>query len=319
MKSIEEFREFYERQLRPALGGLEQRRKRLSVTVWYVVGGVCAVGAIMGLLLRDIVMEVPIAGFGIVIGTVILGGGIWKLMRRSYVAEFKKIVIGRTVRFIGEDLQYDPRGYIDKATFISSKIFTTRPDHYRGDDLVWGKVGQTEVRFSEIRVEEERGTGKNRHRHTIFHGLFFVGQFNKEFKGWTVVLPDTAERLFGRLGQKLQELNIFRGKLIKLEDPEFERQFVVYGNDQVEARYILSTSLMERITAFRQKVGRALYLSFVGSKVYVAIPYMQSLFEPKTFGTLLEFENVKEYFEDLALAVGIVEDLNLNLRIWSKV
>ena len=132
------------------------------------------------------------------------------------------------------------------------------------------------------------------------------------------MLPDTAEKLFGKFGQKLQAMNFLRGKLIKLEDPEFERLFAVYGNNQIEARYILSTSLMERITTFKKKTGQKIYLSFVGSKVYVAISFTKSLFEPRIFNTLLDFGPVREYFEDLQLAIGIVEDLNLNTRIWSK-
>ena len=44
-----------------------------------------------------------------------------------------------------------------------------------------------------------------------------------------------------------------RGELIKMEDVAFERGVVVYGDDQIEARYILSTSLMERILAYKKK------------------------------------------------------------------
>ena len=113
-------------------------------------------------------------------------------------------------------------------------------------------------------------------------------------------------------------MNIFRGQLIKLEDPEFENHFVVYGDDQIQARYILSMSLMERIVEFRKKTGRKIYLSFVGSKVFVAASYTKSLFEPRLFRTLLDFEPIREYFEDLQLTIGIVDDLNLNTRICSK-
>ena len=42
------------------------------------------------------------------------------------------------------------------------------------------------------------------------------------------------------------------------------------------------------------------------------------LFEPRLFQTLLDFKPVRQYFEDIELAVGIVDDLNLNTRIWSK-
>ena len=59
-------------------------------------------------------------------------------------------------------------------------------------------------------------------------------------------------------------------------------------------------------------------MSFVGSKVFVAVSFTRNLFEPKLFRTLLDFGLIQEYFEDLQLAIGIVEDLNLNTRIWSK-
>lgn len=125
--------------------------------------------------------------------------------------------------------------------------------------------------------------------------------------------------MFGGFGKMLQSMNIFRGQLIKLEDPEFERMFAVYGDDQIEARYILSTSLMERMLNFRKDTGKAIQFSFVGSKIYIAIPYTKKLFEPKIFNTLLDFEPVHKYFKDLQLAIGVVEELNLNTRIWSKV
>ena len=109
-----------------------------------------------------------------------------------------------------------------------------------------------------------------------------------------------------------------RDQLIKLEDPEFEKFFVVYGGDQIEARYILSTSLMKRITDFKKKTGEQIYLSFIRGRVYVAISRSENLFEPSVFKTLLAFSTIQKYFEDLELAIGIVDELNLNTRIWNK-
>ena len=61
-----------------------------------------------------------------------------------------------------------------------------------------------------------------------------------------------------------------------------------------------------------------IFLSFSNTKVFVAIPFIRNLFEPRVFRTLLDFGQIQEYLEDLQLAVGVVEDLNLNTRIWSK-
>jgi hypothetical protein len=75
---------------------------------------------------------------------------------------------------------------------------------------------------------------------------------------------------------------------------------------------------MRRIMKFKNKSSRQIYLSFVESKIYIALSYSQPLFEPAISKTLLDFGALAPYFEDLELAAGIVDDLNLNTRIWGK-
>lgn len=142
-------------------------------------------------------------------------------------------------------------------------------------------------------------------RKSVFKGLFFQADFNKEFKGKTVVLP-------GVLDYKIQPLNRVRGQLIRLEDAEFAKFFIVYGDDQIEARYILSTSLMAKLVKFRKKARRNIYVSFVESTIYIAIEYAEDLFEPKLFKNMLKFTPIQEYFETIQLMISIVEKLNLN-------
>ena len=93
---------------------------------------------------------------------------------------------------------------------------------------------------------------------------------------------------------------------------------MVYGTDQIEARYILSPALMERILLFGRKAGKKIYLSFLGSKVFAAIPVQENMFEPKVFSSVLDFNVIAEYYAQLQLGVGIVDELNLNTRIWTK-
>lgn len=318
MKTLEELKEFYRTSLLPELYVLEQQRKQIVIKLEYVGSVLLIIALVAVLILWHYFGMEPFIIAAPVIGCVIIVGLILKFMSRDYVMVFKIVIIQNIVHFIEENLKYSQHSYIPKPIFLMSKIFNTTPNIYIGDDLVSGKVGATKIEFSEINAEHESGSGKNRRRYTVFKGLFFIGDFNKHFSSETVVLPDTTESLLGKFGQKLQSLNIFRGELIKLEDPEFERYFAVYGNNQIEARYILSTSLMKRIVDFKKKSNRKIYLSFVGSKVFVAISYTRKLFEPRLFKTLLDFEPIRQYYEDLELAIGIVDDLNLNTRIWSK-
>ena len=155
-------------------------------------------------------------------------------------------------------------------------------------------------------------------RKMLFKGLFFRARFNKSFKGRTVVLPGIAEQFLGVVGRAIQSWNQGRGELIQLEDPEFERFFAVYGDDQIEARYILSTSLIARLTDLKKKAGRDVYVAFVRNTIYIAIQYEEDLFEPKLLSSMLSFKPIREYYENLRLMLDIVEDLKLNRRIWKQ-
>jgi Protein of unknown function (DUF3137) len=164
------------------------------------------------------------------------------------------------------------------------------------------------VNYKHFEREVLRGESTSR---SIFQGLFFVADFNKDFRGQTFLLSND-------IGSKIQALHKAKGQTVSLEDPNFRKLFVVYSNDQVEARYILSTSLMERLTTFRKKANRKIQISFVDSLIYVAIAYDEDLFEPKLFSSMLDLAPLKEYFETLQLMLSIVDELNLNQRIWTK-
>ncbi|AQQ70214.1 hypothetical protein SMSP2_00557 [Limihaloglobus sulfuriphilus] len=320
MKTIEELKDFYSKELEPELVLLEDQRKKVlrnllitaAVTAVIVFGGVAAIvfggGTTpgLGIIVFPVVITFVICSFAL------------KFFSKSYVADFKNTVINRIIKFIDPQLHFEPYACIPSHVYDASDIFQTRYDEYKGEDLVEGTVGKTPMSFSELHTEYITRHKNRKQHHTIFRGLFFVAEFNKHFEGKTLVLPDTAQKLFGRLGQRLQSMNFTRDELVKLEDPEFERHFAVHSTDQIEARYILSTSLMKRITDFKQRTGREIFISFRFESIFVAIKYNKNLFEPKIFTTLLNFAPIREYYEDLAMAIGIVEDLNLNTRIWSK-
>lgn len=317
MKTIGEVKAFFQAELLPDLRVLEVQRQAVMRKVLLVVGGLVGTALVIGLVFVS-QMGHPAPLFFAVIPASVLAWLISNFLIRGYRSEFKGRVIQKLVHFIHPDLVYAPEEGVTRETFKCSELFKHRIDRYHSEDQVYGKFGATQMGFSEVHAEYKTRSNKKTHWHTLFRGLFFVADFNKHFQGKTLILPDTAERLFGRLGKKLQSWNASRDQLVKLEDPEFEREFVVYGSDQIEARYILSTSLMARILAFKQKTTKRIHLSFVGSHVFVAIPYQKNLFEPRLFRSLLNFQPIAEYVADLQLGVGIVEDLNLNTRIWSK-
>ena len=75
---------------------------------------------------------------------------------------------------------------------------------------------------------------------------------------------------------------------------------------------------MKRILDFKRKWNKKIYLSFHNSKVYIAISMNKNLFEARLFKTVVDYKFIEENIRFLILLTEIVDDLNLNTRIWTK-
>jgi hypothetical protein len=314
MSDYKNFKEFYDIKLVHDLKELDEERKQVDRKVLLI--GVIAVIIIVliGRFRGSATMYFQIlAG---VVGFIAV-----TVVSKNYRQNFKNKIISKIAGFVDENLVYTPEGTVSREEFTNSDIFQKYASNYRGEDHFKGKMDKTTFEFSEVVAKHvtSTGTGSKRkeHQHLIFKGIFFVADFNKHFNGYTVVLPDTAERMLGKFGQNLQSMSS-RGQLVKLENPEFEKEFCVYSDDQVEARYILSPSLMQRIVEFKRKWDTKIYLSFRDSKVYIAIKMNKNLFETRLFKSIEDFNFIEENIQFLILITGIIEDLNLNTRIWTK-
>lgn len=315
----ESFEAYYAREIVPEIPDLEVLRKeamgKMALPMTIVIG---LVGALF-------VMN-PILGLESLIIVIIGAVSLYGLYRRyknsvtrEYRMEFKQKVIRKIVKYIDPKHRYSPYGKLSKSEFDQSDMFLFSPDRYRGDDLVSGINDQTSFSFSEIYAQHYvRDHRRRRHLVPLFKGILFKADFNKNFNSRTLVLADISERFLGSFGEFVQKLNITRDEIVRLENPDFEKVFSVYSPDQIEARYILSPKLMERILTYSEKHKLPISLSFSNSSVYIAIPRIKDLFEPEVFKTIDNEELMHSYYEDMKLAIDIIDELDLNTRIWSK-
>ncbi len=321
MKKLSHLMDYYYNEIYPDISYLEEERievsKKLRRYKLFLIG----LGALLLFASYSIGMfesEFDTALMISVVAPIALYGFLYKVTISGYKSGFKDQVIQKIIHFIEPNLRYLKNSCISQGDFQWSGIFKRNIDRYGGNDLVSGKIGSTEIKFSDVHAEYKTKSKSGTQWHTIFQGLFFVADFHKNFKANIVVLPDFAQKHFGQIGTFLQDINFTRGDLVKMDNPAFEKEFVVYGEDQIEARYLLTQAMMERILEFKKKSDKPLYISFKNSKIFVAIEYNRDLFEPNPFKSLNDFGMIKEYYEDLALVIGIVEDFKLNTRIWSK-
>ena len=316
MKSISELTDFYYNNLYADLEQLEADRKKLAsklITIFITI----AVIVVIAILFYGKIDE--LSAF-MLFGGIAIGGFIYSFSIKGYASDFKVKIIAPLIHAIDTNLDYHPSQHVSQREFERSYLFKDRIDRYSGNDLVSGSVDSVAIKFSDIHAQKVTRDSKGReHRSTIFKGLFLVAEFNKSLHSKTIVLPDQAEKLFGSLlGSWLQANNFTQEDLVKMDNSEFEKNFVVYGSDQIESRYILTHSMMQRVLDYKKKVGKNISLSFIDEKLYIAIHYNEDLFEPTVFTSLLKMEVMLNYVKGLQLAISIVEELKLNERLWSK-
>lgn len=320
MKSVSELTDFYYKILSPTLEKLEEDRKRVKKQIINYGTIYTIIFLLIASLLNEYVFTSNDSSGFLLVVYFVIGAIIYNNLTKDYTIEFKNNVIAPMINELDENLNYSSELHISEKTFINSNMFTQSPDRFSGNDYVHGEVDEVNIQFSDVHAEQRHRDYKGRTRwSTIFQGLFIVAEFNKHFKGKTIVLPDTAQSTFGDLiGGWLQSKNLSRDELVNMDNAEFEEEFVVYSDDQIEARYILSPLLMERLLAFKKKTKHPIYISFIGESIHMAIEYNKDLFEPTIFSSLLDFKVAMEYVQTLHLSIGIINELKLNEKLWSK-
>ena len=314
MNSGKDFEKFSNKELSDLLPPLEQERRKVSAR-----GIFGYVFLFLGALFFMVFNSNHSGGAGFIFITCLVAGIILLLTysnkKKKYVAGFKEIIIRRIIRFIDPTFQYSPGCCVSEDDYTGSGLYLERSDRYTGDDLIEGKRDKTLFCFSDLHTERKVSSGKSSHWETIFKGLFFIGDFNKNFQNRTYVYSEQHPqinfftKLFSSFTSGLEK--------VKLESTEFEKRFIVYSGDQVEARYILTPSLMERMVKLEETMGRGISFSFVKTKIYVAVPLRENLFEPSVFSQN-SYGNFEGYYNTVQIVFDIIDELKLNERLWNK-
>lgn len=297
MENKSELTDFYHESLYPILKRLDDDRQQLKYRIIVLISLVSVLYAIFFYIISSnatIIIISVVVYFAIV-------GFLYKYLIKDYIKYFKDTMIRPLLIAIEPKLSYSPNMHVPLLLFNRSKIFS-HPDKINGNDFVKGNIDDISLQFSNInaqkRVEDDSGSNWS----TLFRGLFIVAEFNKNFKGNTIILPNTTQ---STLGDTL-------GDLVKIDNTEFEKEFVVYSSDQIEAKHILSHELMEKVLELKRRSNYPIYFSFVGEQIHIAIHYNKELFEPTVFNSLLEYKVAIDYVNTIHMTTGIIQELKLN-------
>lgn len=313
--------------IRPAIQGVERIRV-MAIRKKAKAQKMAMLAAGIGLLLALIIVSsgngnLP-AAIGVavisVIVAIIVYVGTHGGATGAYRDIFKREVFQAAVLEAVPGMTYSPTSMVPKDLFQRGGLFKSRIDRYSGEDYFSGKVGATELIFSELHVQRKDTSTDSKGRTrttwvTLFKGIYLIADFHKEFSGRVVIEPDVAEANFGWVGRKMQG---FSGNLVRLESPEFEKAFKVTADDALAARYLLTPDMQERFLALREGWSSGLRAVLMDSWLHLAIPVKENWFEPDISAPAGDVPVLHGFLQRLMIVLRITETLDLNTRLWTK-
>lgn len=232
--------------------------------------------------------------------------------------QFKNNIMNKMVKFISPKAECIMHGHIGYEELLASGMF--REDRYdiTGNDLIIGRHRGVPFQFCDLTIQvTSRISQENEAPDTAFYGQFFVARFNKSFS--TPVYLTPRKGLAGKMrNNDISTYTFHQGEKIQLEDPEFMQMFNVYAVDQIEARYLLTPSLMERIKELAKRTKGDYHITFYENKITVANNSGKNNFEIKENKSIVkdDYKVLTDFYSEMCDQFALIDDLKLNVKIW---
>lgn len=304
------FAPYFRRHIAPKVAEYEAlRREAAGQLKFRVAMAILGVGS-AAVLAALVVMNV--AGTPDMIFVAVLGSagalGAWAYLPvKRYHSDVKGGIFPLIFPFFGDNFHYSEDSPLSVRSLIPSDIIPDYDKEYT-EDYVRGSHKDVGIEMVQARMTQTHGSGKNRRTVEVFKGLFVILGMNKNFSGKTILRRD-----YGSIGNFMA--NAFHKlERVALEDPVFEKRFEVLSSNQVEARYLLTTSFMERVLALCALFPKCrIQASFYGNRLLLMIATntdhfkLPSIFKPVTF-----VEETKTILAQMQVIFRIIETLRLD-------
>lgn len=271
---------------------------------------------VIAIILFIILQSLFASFFAIVVGTIITIIINIKPTKRFTLA-FKEAFVLKSLKSVFTDLVYEPEKGLDES-IIRNTGMMYMGDRYSSNDYISGKYKNINVVQADVHIEEEHETTDSDGNTTttwvtIFRGRWMIFDFNKYFKANIQV----SQKGFGN--SKLSNWGAkIKYKKVMMEDQVFNNSFRTYAQDEHDAFYILTPSLMEKIKKLTSNISGKLLFCFIDNKLHVGIQNNKDSFEHGIFTKINEEKVTNEISQDIKLITNFVDELSLDNDLFRR-
>lgn len=300
-----------------------------------------------------IILILALYQFNTVLAIAIYGGFfIFRYFKNKYFCgnkKFKSLVKKDLLPKILESLEgiswCSGKETISDETIRKSQLFGSY-NIRENDDAFTGEYKGVTFKVSETNLSYESGSGDDHTVSNVFKGIIILIDSNKEIKAHTKIQPKMDKKteiictlllvfLWGSLlyyaisseSYFISCIFLFSGtisiislfshtnKEMNLEDPDFNKKYIVTTEDQVEGRYLITTGFMDRFKNLQTAFGtKNIECAFFDNKIMLALHTNKDFFELSggLFHSLKHPKQVKSFYEETTAIYDIIDYFKLD-------
>lgn len=201
----------------------------------------------------------------------------------NYKSVYKAYFVGACLLHIFDNYFYDHELGFQKSRLSGTGLVNTG-DRFSSNDYVSGLYHDFPFEQSDVRIDvEETDSDGSPYVVSIFRGRWMIFRLKKKFEHDFVVSGKSfgmAVKLPFMKTSRQEEARTLKFKKISLESEDFNKTFYIYGEDEVEVRYLLDPAFMERFKALAKRYNNAVMLMIAGNELHIAVNDWKDSFEP---------------------------------------
>lgn len=242
--------------------------------------------------------------------------GAWAWSQRPITAAKKGVKSGIN-KAIAESLGFTfTIDSLPGTGFRRAKALGMVPRHDRAhfEDHWSGELAGHRFELHEAKLEERRGSGKNRRWVTVFRGAILTIQYGRGIHSRTLLLREGRHRDFFGGRKDAVKLDGERFESVPFVHPDFEDSFDAWTTDPVEARYLIHPSYVERLIEIENSfAGKDICALFDGryerGELVIAIR-TGNMFESGNMNASMDEQMVARTIEQFGTLARLADTMN---------
>lgn len=243
---------------------------------------------------------------------------LWFFLQPFFIAKafernFKKRIMPEVFKQ-SSNFKWQDKSNISTKKIESFKLFDRSIGDREDDDCFNAQYKDINIDICETKLSASKKDS------AYFKGVLICLSLKEtNYKGLTLVRQTYFNNLYRNLNKTMSSFHYGKANVqrVYLEDVEFEKEFNVFSSNQIEARYILTTSFIERFKNLANIFSaEKIEASFFGNNVMIALYSNNDLFKlASVTKPVYSFNQYKTMIDEFASIFELIDELKFTDNI----